>query len=152
MVPAPTVRHQNCSRNLGVLLWDFVDRNRLGVVFWAPLDVVLSNEDVVQPDILFVSNERREIITEDNISGAPDLVVEILSPSTADRDRELKRGLYARFGVREYWIADPDQSSIQVVRWGPGGEESVQAYDSGNVLSSVLPGMSIPLDRVFADP
>ena len=71
VVPSPSVRHQAVSANLGVALRDFVGRNRLGVVLWAPMDVMLSDEDVVQPDILFVSNERRGIIAEDNISGAP---------------------------------------------------------------------------------
>ena len=109
MVPSPSFRHQSISRDISTPLWDYVRTNGLGVVVWAPMDVVLTQESVVQPDILFISNERREIITDNNISGAPDLVVEILSPSTADRDRELKLRLYARHGVREYWIVDPDE-------------------------------------------
>ena len=96
------------------------------------MDVVLSEESVVQPDILFVSNERREIITEDNIHGAPDLVVEILSPSTADRDKELKLRLYAQAGVREYWIVDPDERSVQVMELGSSGYTSIHGYTSGN--------------------
>ena len=82
------------------------------------MDVVLTQESVVQPDILFISNECREVIADNNISGAPDLVVEILSPSTADRDRELKLRLYARHGVREYWIVDPDERTVQVMLLG----------------------------------
>ena len=151
VVPSPSVRHQAVSANLGVALRDFVGRNRLGVVLWAPMDAMLSDEDVVQPDILFVSNERRGIIAEDNISGAPDLVVEVLSPGTADRDRELKRGLYARAGVREYWVVDPDQMTIRVLDPDGRGRHRDRTYDSGYARSSVLPGADIPLDTVFAD-
>ena len=150
VVPAPSLKHQSVVRNLGTLLWDFVRRNSLGTVFWAPTDVVLSQESVVQPDILFVSNERRGVITEANISGAPDLVVEVLSPSTADRDKQLKLSLYARHGVGEYWIVDPDGESLQVVQLGPGGSDSVTTYASGTMESPILPGLRIALDEVFA--
>ena len=149
MVPSPSFRHQNILANLGTILRDFVIKNRLGVVVWAPMDVVLSDLNVVQPDILYISNERREIITENNISGAPDLVVEILSPSTASRDRELKLGLYARFGVREYWIVDPDENSVQVMELGSEGYTTIKTYDSGEVESSALPGFRIAIEEIF---
>ena len=115
MVPAPRTAHQITSREIEFLLMTFVKENDLGDVFDAPYDVVLSDTDVVQPDILFVSNERSNIITEDNIRGAPDLVIEILSPSTAQRDRTLKRTLYALHGVREYWLADTDAKNVLVL-------------------------------------
>jgi Uma2 family endonuclease len=150
VVPAPSFRHQIVSRNLGTLLWDFVRGKDLGEVVWAPTDVVLSPESVVQPDILFISNERRGIITEDNVSGAPDLVVEILSPSTADRDRELKLTLYARYGVREYWIVDPEDSSVEVMALEEAGVESARRYTTGRVESPVLPGLGIALAEIFA--
>lgn len=150
MAPAPNIRHQNILANLGMILRDFVRRNRLGVVLLAPTDVVLSDLNVVQPDILYISNERRDIITENNISGAPDLVVEILSPSTASRDRELKLNLYARFGVREYWIVDPDGSSAQVMELGTEGYDTIRSYDSGEVESLVIPGFRIAIDEIFA--
>ena len=149
MAPAPNIRHQTISLSLGLVLVNFVRNNGLGKVFLAPTDVVLSDLNVVQPDILYISNERREIITENNISGAPDLVVEILSPSTASRDRELKLGLYARFGVREYWIVDPDESSVQVMELGTEGYDTIGCYDSGEVESSVLPGFHIAIDEIF---
>ena len=150
VVPAPSFRHQIISRNLGTLLWEFVRGEGLGQVVWAPTDVVLSLESVVQPDILFISNERRGIITEDNVSGAPDLVVEILSPSTAERDRELKRTLYARYGVREYWIVDPEDSSVEVMALEEAGFVSARRYTSGQVESPLLPGLAIPLGEIFA--
>jgi Uma2 family endonuclease len=121
VVPSPSFRHQTIAANIGTILINFVRGKALGTVLWAPMDVVLTQESVVQPDILFISNERREVIADNNISGAPDLVVEILSPSTADRDRELKLRLYARHGVREYWIVDPDERTVQVMLLGTGG-------------------------------
>ena len=149
VVPAPNVRHQAISRNLGLRLWELVRSHGLGQVFLAPTDVVLSPESVVQPDILFVSNERRGIITEANVSGAPDLVVEILSPSTAERDRELKLTLYARYGVREYWIVDPDDETVEVMELGSEGAAGVRRYDAGTVESVLFPRLSIALDDIF---
>ena len=127
----------------------FIAENELGRTWVAPLDVVLSNYDVAQPDILFVSNERRGIITEANVSGAPDLVVEILSPSTAERDRELKLTLYARYGVREYWIVDPDDETVEVMELGAEGAAGVRRYDAGTVESVLFPRLSIALDDIF---
>ena len=150
VVPAPSIRHQTVAANLGTLLRELVRRNRLGIILWAPTDVVLSPETVVQPDILFVSNERRGIITEPNVSGAPDLVVEILSPGTAERDRELKLNLYARYGVREYWIVDPEDETVEVMELGPEGPLDVRRYDAGSVESRLLPGLSVTLDDIFA--
>ena len=114
MVLAPRTAHQRTSRDILIPINTFVAENDLGEVFIAPCDVVLSETDVVQPDLLFVSKERSHIINEDNIRGAPDLVIEILSPSTAQRDRTLKRTLYALHGVPEYWQADTDARRL---RW-----------------------------------
>lgn len=150
VVPSPNVWHQRASKKLGIILSDFVDRNRLGEVLFAPMDVVLSAESVVQPDILFVSNERGSIITEANISGAPDLVVEILSPSTADRDRRLKLGLYSRYDVLEYWIVYPDEKTVQVMTLGDPGDPSTATYSSGSVSSPLIPGLSVALEEIFA--
>ena len=150
ITPVPNIRHQVISRNLGIRLWEFIRSNALGEILWAPMDVVLSQESVVQPDILFVSHERRDIITEANVSGAPDLVVEILSPGTAGRDRELKLTLYAGHGVREYWIVDPGDETVEVMELGPGGPLDVRRYDAGSVESRLLPGLSVTLDDIFA--
>ena len=151
VVPSPTVRHQRIIARLARITSDFVDVNRLGEILWSPLDIVLSDEDVVQADILFISNERRGIVKESNIAGAPDLVIEVLSPSTADRDKELKLRLYPRTAVREYWLVDPDQESVRVLTLGPGGIESSQTYASGAVESFVLPGLTIEHGRIFAE-
>ena len=89
---------------------EFVMEAQLGRLFIAPLDVVLSATNVVQPDLVFISNARMHIITDANIQGAPDLVVEVLSPSTAARDWRTKHDLYAEHGVQEYWIVDPESA------------------------------------------
>lgn len=151
VVPTPSIMHQIVVMNLGVPLRKHVKGNRLGEVLWAPVDVVLAEDSVVQPDILFVSNERRDIFTEANIQGAPDLVVEVLSPSTADRDRQLKLSLYARFGVREYWIVDPVAESVEVMALGPGGTESTTTFTSGAATSGVIAGFEIGVGLVFAE-
>ena len=122
----------------------------MGNVLLAPTDVVLSDTDVVQPDILFVSQARRHIRTRENIQGAPDLVVEILSPTTAERDRTVKSDLYAQHGVQEYWIVDPDARTITVFLLNGGAFEEVDTYSERETLTSpILAGFSIALDEIF---
>ena len=148
-VPAPSIWHQDIVANLGMVLRGYVKANNLGKVLWAPCDLVLSEQDVVQPDLLFVSNERSELITKDNIRGGPDLVVEVLSPSTASRDRELKLSLYAANGVREYWIVDPDARTVQVLALARDGSHSARTHDSGPVPSAVLPDLTVDVGEIF---
>ena len=150
MVPAPSTGHQRIDTRLGALLHVFVNEKDLGEVFHAPFDVVLSETDVVQPDLLFISNERAYIITPANARGAPDLVVEILSPSTATRDRTFKRALYARYGVREYWLVDPDARTITVLLLDDGAFAEVAHYGAGQTLTSpTLAGFTANLDDIF---
>ena len=146
----PGTAHQDVSIRLGSLLHMFVKGRGLGQVFSAPFDVVLSDVDVVQPDLLFVSKGREHIITPANVRGAPDLVVEIRSPSTAGRDWTIKRGLYARYGVKEYWVVDPDERRIWVLLLGDGRLDEVGSYGMGDVLTSpTLEGLSIDLNDIF---
>ncbi len=149
MVPAPNLRHQRIGTRLGALLHAFVQERDLGEVFHAPCDVVLSNTDVVQPDLLFVSEERAHLLLGgDNVLGAPDLVVEILSPSTAGRDRTLKRALYAKHGVKEYWLVDPDARTVTVLRLGAGDFEVAAIYGEGQTMASpTLSGFRADLDE-----
>ena len=153
MVPAPNLRHQRIGTRLGALLHAFVQERDLGEVFHAPCDVVLSNTDVVQPDLLFVSEERAHLLLGgDNVLGAPDLVVEILSPSTAERDRTFKRSLYARHGVSEYWIVDTVAKNVTVLLFRDGGFEVAAEYGEGeNLTSPALPGFALSIDEVFRD-
>ena len=111
---------------------------------------MLSDVDVVQPDLLFVSNERMHIITPAGVRGAPDLVVEILSPATAERDRGYKRALYARNGVKEYWIVGTDAGVVTVLLLGDDGYEVIGTFGEGDTLTSpTLEGFSLKVDDVF---
>ena len=113
VTPSPTTKHQRVLVKLTSLLDRHVTVNNLGVVLAAPMDVLLAATSVVQPDLLFISKDRQGIITEANIQGAPDLVVEVLSPSTAAIDRGGKMALYARYGVSHYWILDARHLSLE---------------------------------------
>ena len=147
---APSRNHQGSQVNIGSPLYVFVRSNGLGVVYFAPRDVMLTDTDVVQPDLMFISNERLHIDTERGVHGAPDLVVEVLSPSTAERDRTFKRALYAMHGVKEYWLVDTAAKTIAVLLNTGDGFESVGAYGEGDTLvSPTLQGFSIGLDEVF---
>ncbi len=122
----------------------------MGKVYVSPFDVVLSDTDVVQPDVIFVSNQPADIITADNIRGAPDLVVEILSPATAEHDRTLKLDLYAQHGVQEYWIVDPDAKTITVlVRGGKGLAAAGTFGEEQTLRSPTLSDFSIALPELF---
>jgi len=150
LAPSPTNKHQTIIVELLVILHQFVSQNSLGWVWVAPFDVVLSDYDVVQPDLLFVSNERAYIITEANIQGAPDLVVEILSPATAQYDRGYKRTLYSRSGVLEYWLVDPDAETVEVLTASAQGLVHHATYRRGDILTSpLLAGLAIELEAIF---
>ncbi|WP_447975037.1 Uma2 family endonuclease [Nitrospira sp. Kam-Ns4a] len=150
MVPAPVPYHQQVSRNLGYCLHGFVSDRGLGEVFYAPCDLLLSETDVVQPDLFYISEAQRSIITDKNIQGAPELVIEILSPATAERDRGVKQKLYARAGVAEYWLVDTDAKTIEVLALREGQYHRAGLYARQDVLvSPLLPGLTIPLTKIF---
>ena len=149
-MPSPKWLHQLLLTRLLMPLYVFTHDRGLGEVVPAPMDVVLSDTDVVQPDVIFVSNERAHIITEDNIRGAPDLLVEILSPSTSERDRTVKRDLYARHGVREYWLVDPHAKSVTALMLVENRFALSGVYGEGQTLTSpTLEGFSLDLDELF---
>ena len=149
MSEAPRIVHQQIDMDLGTLMNLFVKENDLGRVFSAPTDVVLSDTVVVQPDLLFISNERAHIITEQNIQGAPDLVVEILSPSTANRDWTTKRELYARHGVKELWMVDPDAKIAWVMLLRDGEFRHMRVYGEGqSFTSTTLEGLTVAMDEI----
>jgi Uma2 family endonuclease len=139
VTPAPSFRHQRISQRLEQALLELLEKPGLGIVVHAPVGVEFpSTGEGVQPDIVFISAARRAIITEPDIQGAPDLVIEILSPTTANRDRGIKRKLYERQGVGQYWIVDPEARAVEVWTFaaesGPGaaGEPSPERF-RGNV-------------------
>jgi Uma2 family endonuclease len=120
VTPAPSPRHQRIVLELVTRLHAFVREHGLGEVYPGPVDVLFAEGDYVEPDIVFVRNDHRGYLTDRGIEGPPDLVVEILSPATADRDRGLKLERYRHFRVPEYWIVDPDARAIEVWRLGEG--------------------------------
>lgn len=149
VTPSPRFGHQIVVTRLTRHLSAFVEDNHLGLVFVSPFDVVFSQFDVVEPDILYVSKARTAVLTEKNVQGAPDLVIEVLSPTTARIDRTTKLKLYARFGVQEYWIVDPDGPSAEVYRREKEGLELAATLHSNDSLASPLfPGFSLPLKRL----
>ena len=148
-MPSPKKIHQRLILDLSWILRRLEEMG-LGELFIAPFDVILSATNVVQPDLIFVSSARAHIITEDNIRGAPDLVVEILSPSTAGYDRTTKRNLYARHGVREYWLIDPYGKTATVLILGANGYNTYAVYGEGDTLTSpTLAGFSLNLSDLF---
>lgn len=149
VTPAPTPRHQRIVLGLGGRLDSFAMDRGLGTVYPAPLDVRLSPSHVVQPDLVFVRRERRGIVREQFIDGAPDLVVEILAPSTSARDRGEKARLYALFGVLEYWLVDPDARTVTALALQQGIYQALPE-EHGVVRSAVLDGFEIDSAAVFA--
>ena len=150
MPPSPKETHQSVQGNLGTLMFTFARGNSLGRVYFAPFDVVLSETDTVQPDLLFISTERLHLITEDNIQGAPDLVVEIRSPCTARQDWTVKRELYAKHGVKEYWLVDPEAATIAVLLLADGELQVASMFGGSDTFTSdTLRGFSIPMTEIF---
>ena len=152
LTPAPNLKHQRLQLRLGMRLALFIEERGLGELFFAPCDVVLSDTDVVQPDLLFVSRERRHLLSGgDNVRGAPDLVVEILSPATADRDRGYKRTLYAKHGVKEFWLVDPAAETISILRPRGGSPAVAHTFGRNETLRSpLLAGFELDLEAVFS--
>ncbi len=148
-MPSPKWLHQLMQSEIFRPLINFVYERGLGKVVTSPMDVILSDFNVVQPDVIFVSNARAHIIG-DYVHGAPDLVVEILSPSTADYDRTTKRELYERYGVPEYWLVDPYAKTITILRMDADGYNVHAVYGEGDTLSSpTLAGFSLNLSELF---
>jgi Uma2 family endonuclease len=150
LAPAPTTPHQRLLFKFGRVLGDLVDEHSLGEVFIAPTDVYLDDANVVQPDLLFVSAARAGIITEANIQGAPDLVVEVASPSKEALDLGVKLELYARFGVSEYWTAQPDDGTVVQRVLQDGRYIVVGTFGvTDTFVTPLFPGLEIQLGRVF---
>ncbi len=150
MAPAPFTDHQDVSRNLEFILLKYLEITKWGKLYNAPTDVIFSMTHVVQPDLLIVARERKEIITKRNIVAAPDLVVEIISPSSALIDRTTKKSLYEKYGVKEYWIVDPDNETIEVFSLENNVFLVAGTFSQGDTLTSrLLPGLEVVLGEVF---
>ncbi len=150
LTPAPSLFHQAVSERLEHVLREFLGRTGTGLMFHAPCDVVLSPHDVLQPDVLVVTTDRKSILSDRFVAGAPDLVVEVLSPSTETRDRVAKVNRYATFGVREMWLVDPAAKTIEILVNGENGFHRERLYgEQDSVRSVVLPGLEFPAAPVF---
>ena len=156
VTPSPVTRHQAISGRLYLSLGNFLaEHPQLGRVFFAPFDVIFTRWDVVEPDLLVIAGDQLDILTTKNVQGAPAIVVEILSPGTRKVDESIKRRLFDRGGVREYWLIDPELDLVKVYRRSADGtfprvaELSREAEDT--LTSDVLPGWSVALTRLLAD-
>jgi Uma2 family endonuclease len=150
MSPAPSTLHQRILLQLVTQFHSFASRSGAGEVLMAPCDVLLAPGVVVQPDLLFIRADRRGIVEPNNVVGAPDLVVEILSPSDVEHDRERKHALYARHGVQEYWIVDPVGRTIEVYGLvGDGYGAPAAAGPGQRACSAVLAGFEVAVDEVL---
>ena len=154
VTPSPNTRHQRLVLRLSVALAKHVEQHPdCGEVFVAPFDVVFTDFDIVEPDVLFVAGDQAEIVTDKHVRGAPALVVEILSPGTRRVDEKIKYRLFERTGVREYWLVDPELDLVKVFRRAADGsfprvaEFTAEAADT--LTTPLLPGLALPLATFF---
>lgn len=153
MNPAPVPGHQRVLVFLSHIFADYLEKHPIGEVFVAPLDILLSEHDIVEPDLIYISNTKRGIIGDKNIQGMPELLVEILSPSTRRKDFTLKKDLYERRGVLEYWIVDPDADQVQLYERSKGRLLLQQVAGRDDVITTpLLPGLEIRVERLFRRP
>jgi Uma2 family endonuclease len=150
MAPAPNRFHQDISRNLEFILLRYLAENRIGILYHAPFDVYLTNTDVFQPDIVVVFNENRRILTDAGAEGPPDFVVEILSPTTRGLDLEKKKRTYARLGVKELWIIDPEPGQLFRHVFEVDRQDPVETFNTRQTITTPLfPGLAVNLEEVF---
>jgi Uma2 family endonuclease len=150
VTPPPSFEHQNAVSTLLIIVGNVVRERKLGRIVSAPVGVVLHGFTGVQPDIVFISREREHLISRRGVEGAPDLVVEALSPSTARRDRTIKMRAYAAAGVPHYWMLNPHRRALEAYRLGEEGYELVGEFGPGMVFRPELfPGLEIAIDELW---
>jgi len=151
--PSATMRHQRIVGELFFGIRQYLEATPVGEVFISPLDVVLSDYDVLEPDVLFLTTEQVAAQTRIHVHGAPALAIEVLSPSSRKMDRDLKRRVYDRFGVQEYWIVDPDREAIHVHRRDAGGAlrhvADLTRGAADTLTTPLLPGFACALHSLF---
>lgn len=152
MSPSPNRYHQVISRNLLFLLMKHLETNPIGELYDAPLDVYLSEHNVFQPDLVFVKRDHYDLLTDAGVEGTPDFVVEILSPSNAHLDKTAKLRVYARTGVSELWIVDPETRSVQVFFLQQDAQRPAATYHERDTWTSPhFPGLQIAGAEVFRE-
>jgi Uma2 family endonuclease len=150
--PAPSIRHQFTAMALSATLYMHCRHRRLGRIFSAPCDVVFAAISVVQPDIIFVSQERLSLLTDANVQGAPDLVVEVISPSSVTRDLDTKRQLYAQYGVKYYWLVHPIDRWVRAYELRGSEYELVAEAEGDQPFSAPpFPDLAIDLTELWSD-
>jgi len=145
MVPSPNLRHQQIVMKLGRAISEFLGNQPIGTVFNVPVDVILSENDVVIPDVLVVLDQQKQVLRKENIQGTPDFIAEVLSTNTR-LDKEIKKDLYEKHGVKEYWIVDPEHETIEIFLLGTDGKFKQGAVHSSKekaVTSTILHGLTI---------
>jgi Uma2 family endonuclease len=153
MAPAPTFKHQYISANIEKLINFHLQNNDLGILIHAPLDIIFSDKYILQPDIIFIANENLSIIVEHGIEGVPDMIIEIISPSTMWRDRHEKMTTYESFGVNEYWIVDPENQTIDQYLLNEGVYSIHNFFEHDQTIKSqVINGLELGLESVFQLP
>jgi Uma2 family endonuclease len=147
---SPMTKHQRASRNLMFRIHAYLQAHPIGEVFSAPFDVILDEHTIVVPDLVFVRNENRHILLKENIRGSPDLVVEILSPSTRRKDRFLKLRAFAAHGVVHYWLVDPETEMLEALVLEGGSYRIASTCDAKSLFEpSLFPGLRIPIGDLF---
>ena len=153
VTPSPVPRHQELSGRLYLAIGNYLqERSDAGRLYYAPLDTIFTRWDVVEPDLLFIAADQLDILTDANVQGAPALIVEILSPATKQRDLGVKRQLFDRGGVREYWIVDPQANTITIYRRSGDGRFPLAHSlpdDADAITTPLLPGFSLALEELF---
>jgi Uma2 family endonuclease len=150
MAPAPNLYHQTVLGNLSFALRSYLEQNRIGILFQAPTDVFFSRESIWQPDLFVVLNARRHILKSKRCEGAPEFIAEILSPGSQDLDLHTKKAVYAREGVTEYWVLDPETKEVLIHRFEENANDPIVRLRSPEkATSSLFPGLSMDLDKLF---
>lgn len=149
---SPTIQHQRIVRKIAFAFEKFLEQNSIGEVFFAPLDVVLNEHNAPQPDVFFVSKDKKYILDQEEqvVIGTPDIIIEILSPGSVKKDRITKKKIYERCKVPEFWIVDPSYRNVEIYKLTEDVYELADFIEeSGVVKSTVLEGFELSLDKIF---
>lgn len=151
MTPAPNIKHQKVSMSLILKISKFIEIHKKGILFHAPTDVYFNEKNVFQPDLVYLENQNSPFISDKGIEGVPDLIIEIISPSNSYIDRYVKKSNYALFGVKEYWIADPGNNTLEVYNLAENQEYNLFLFlaGEGEVKSVILQGLAFELREIF---
>lgn len=139
MTPAPSFKHQDVSAKLGNLIFNHVNGKKLGKVVFSPIDVVLSDDIALQPDIVYISNKNTGIIKDAGVFGPPDMVIEVISPTSIYKDMHVKKSIYEKAGIKEYWLVFPDEKVIEIFSIEKGRYELAASTEkTGKIKSNLL--------------